>query len=997
MPAFEELERATLRSAAQRVQTPGGTQRDQYFPFSPPSGAPFGEGRQGPAPLMVPSPECLSTSGGSAFASPARTIPYDHSPAAGSPATVGYSAYASSNPSTRMQRRASMQVRDTLFSSWESPQRSSTPREANQADDDMFHHENYTPIREGHFTIGLQSNRRISMDDSPAAHSIDRNGRLRYLYHRRLTRRCFFRWMLYTKEESAHSLHLEVRRRFMFLAMLDRMKKQRVFRAWRLWNGNPAQFHGALALLVNRNKRFLREAFRAWRRHTEIAKENDALAIRFWRENIKRRVLLWWKHIAHESDIKDCHLKIRLQMFKNMLIRSLKLWAITNWKVSSYLQDMRRWQLAADHWRICLLWKAFQAWRQWAKEKREDRDKLNGAWQFFIYTRRWSLFKRWREHAAEMTRWRKLMKLRAAINHWRQARVSGAFAAWLAYVDAMRQRSRLVTLSAIKSRMYHYFHAWRGYLEGYHEGMLITPGGWSVEELLLLKHQVHTIGFLLVASTARRNAALLANFKAARLWELLVRAFRGWAFHAVNGYESPERARPPSETWYPIIRLIRVVHVEWALRVGEESWYKGLHDAQLVWHAWQVWRRFIAEQRLEVERKLLLARRWYESRLAWRAFQAWVRYLLAYKLIRTTYEEARLLQYVAFQNWCQLAMASLTKRRRVTNMIHKKQRLIQQAFFNTWRRTTERACVGRRMKGMVAEVEDAARSAQADNDALRAQYQHMLEQKAADEEEAAQERDAVKKLCAQQHDEADMYKELMERALSEAEVLQKRRAAAEAEAASEKERADRLAAVVRAEEDAHDALHARFQAVHSEARQRRALLVEEIAPKEEAPAGMSLCDLRSISPHTPHREERLAARSPTSGLSWQASPTALSPPYVPRRWPETFAYSSSCATLSPSPPLALQPPPSGASSSPPFLSLQPPDHMPALPSQPLSPPRQGDHAAQLLPSAMSPADAVSQYTIDLWETGAPGCTACKYNTVCLCGKTAPMVRSSLTS
>jgi hypothetical protein len=54
--------------------------------------------------------------------------------------------------------------------------------------------------------------------------------------------------------------------------------------------------------------------------------------------------------------------------------------------------------------------------------------------------------------------------------------------------------------------------------------------------------------------------------------------------------------------------------------VGEASWYKGLHDAQLVWHAWQVWRRFVGEQRLEMERRMLIAKRWHESRLAWRAF-----------------------------------------------------------------------------------------------------------------------------------------------------------------------------------------------------------------------------------------------------------------------------------------------------------------------------------------------------------------------------------------
>jgi hypothetical protein len=74
-----------------------------------------------------------------------------------------------------------------------------------------------------------------------------------------------------------------------------------------------------------------------------------------------------------------------------------------------------------------------------------------------------------------------------------------------------------------------------------------------------VKQQLRDIGTLLIASTARRSRALIVNFQAARLWELLVAAFRGWAHESVDGFRPSEDPKPQSVGWYPIIRLIRVV------------------------------------------------------------------------------------------------------------------------------------------------------------------------------------------------------------------------------------------------------------------------------------------------------------------------------------------------------------------------------------------------------------------------------------------------------
>jgi len=352
-----------------------------------------------------------------------------------------------------------------------------------------------------------------------------------------------------------------------------------------------------------------------------------------YHRRLSRRLFWFWIEAVEHSRIRDLHLEVRLRaIFMKYIGHRRMKWTFERW-MESVWGDPAAMKGATQYYEYLLKWQALRRWKKWINERRLMRKVM----KFFDYTLKW------RAWQAILEWWRGVKGVSKLDDHRRYRNyllMRSAFYTWIRNAADASQTSYLVLESAKLGRLHHFFLAWYGYLQGFKEGLQINPGNVSkpwTDSMQPFRRKA-ALTHLLKSTAVRRRGALVRNFKAAALWERLLTAFRAWAAQALADFMPQASIIEKSDaySWYPLVRLIRLVHMDWALLAGEQSWQEGLANSQAVWHAFQVWKRLLHDAHLRRQKehdlrlqRVEIARRWHSSRLAWRAFQGFLRAVYA--------------------------------------------------------------------------------------------------------------------------------------------------------------------------------------------------------------------------------------------------------------------------------------------------------------------------------------------------------------------------------
>jgi len=510
---------------------------------------------------------------------------------------------------------------------------------------------------------------------------------------------------------------------------------------------------------------------------------------------LKSRVFYKWAGAATSGLLHAAHLKLRLDViFGGYSRRALLQRAFGRWRAAAFPPDM------SGFYDYMLKWRALQAFQLW----RDARRLLLGAVVGM----------------KELSSGLEALKRKSIL-------------AWRASARDAAAGTHLVSESFGRLEAHRCFLAWREYLRGLADGFDLHPR--------LTRRRDPTRGAGPGGGGPKQEAVLARQFKSAAVWESAVACFRRWATVSLPEYIPGDE--PPAA---PPVRMIRLVHLGWALEAGRAAWRQGFSDADAVWRSLQLWKKAACEEQRrrqhaqeELAQRLRIAQQWFDSRLAWKAFQGWTRVANAARVAKNLHEQAKLQMHLALREWRILVAGRRSMQSRAERMAARREFGLKQTLFRHWRSWAEQSSLGSRLQTLVRELEAELDAAHEENDSSSEEFKKLYGKIRDDVDQAHRENLAMKRMYEDQFRTTQLYEDLLQQAKRQVERLQQRCELAEAEATTANGRVAKMATAAQLETECYDSLLEKLDGIRKHQMECRAAFNRDLWPNGAARKDMS--------------------------------------------------------------------------------------------------------------------------------------------------------------